>query len=315
MNLKDPGVPKNTRTDWLAYLALAAIVVGFVNFFLFFAESLILGGDALNGFVRDGHYYLANHGSLTEVDQATWELSRFHATSVFVTHPLALAGMAYLLFRYAFPSLMGLRGDAADPARIQMVMGSGPMITSGGMSGQVGQVAFRGVPFDVMVYPGGLLVKPALIPMFAILASEITAVRSRRRLLTTAIDIEHTGEGSRSPLILRIDADSPVATAIGAIVPSPISTPAQAPRLDRRGRARRIGDSILSFGYLPSDAAPRGVVPVLNVLGFAVAIVLITTGITWAIPKLGAFGVVWTLGVIAILVVNLARLYRGSRGG
>ena len=54
----------------LPYLALLAIVVGFINFFWFFAESAALGGDALNGYARDGHYYVASHGSYTEVSEA-----------------------------------------------------------------------------------------------------------------------------------------------------------------------------------------------------------------------------------------------------
>jgi hypothetical protein len=75
----------------LPYLALIAIVIGFGNFFWFFAESVALGGDGLNGYAREGHYYVGSHGSYTEVSRAAWTWSRLHGASVFITHPLALA--------------------------------------------------------------------------------------------------------------------------------------------------------------------------------------------------------------------------------
>ncbi|HTN41116.1 MAG TPA: hypothetical protein VLZ84_08195 [Asticcacaulis sp.] len=75
------------------------IVIGFVNFVAFVGISLLIGGDALNGHVTDGHYYLANHGQLTEVDQDLYNYSRWHALSLLVTHPLAIIAMAMRAFR------------------------------------------------------------------------------------------------------------------------------------------------------------------------------------------------------------------------
>lgn len=43
----------------LVVLSLVAIIVGSANFVWFFAESTRLGGDALNGYTRDGHYYVS----------------------------------------------------------------------------------------------------------------------------------------------------------------------------------------------------------------------------------------------------------------
>ncbi len=59
------------------------------NFFAFVLVAVRIGGDALNGKVEDGHYYLANHGKYTEVSASTFQYSRTHALSIFVTHPLA----------------------------------------------------------------------------------------------------------------------------------------------------------------------------------------------------------------------------------
>ncbi|MGC1376818.1 MAG: hypothetical protein WA821_11365, partial [Anaerolineales bacterium] len=56
--------------------------VAFINFFLFVIISVFLGGDALNGKVVDGHYYLASHGQLTEVSYLVFMYSKAHALSL-----------------------------------------------------------------------------------------------------------------------------------------------------------------------------------------------------------------------------------------
>ncbi|MEW6640190.1 MAG: hypothetical protein AB1586_06765 [Pseudomonadota bacterium] len=73
-------------------------VIGIVNFLSFVIVAVALGGDAVNGRIIDGHFYLANHGRLTEVSEAVYTYSLWHVRSVFVTQPLAmLAG--YLVQR------------------------------------------------------------------------------------------------------------------------------------------------------------------------------------------------------------------------
>jgi hypothetical protein len=60
---------------------------------LFFVLGyFFLGGDALNGCVKDGHYYLwgSRHGELIEVSETKWKYSYFHGLSIFFTHPTAL---------------------------------------------------------------------------------------------------------------------------------------------------------------------------------------------------------------------------------
>jgi hypothetical protein len=74
-------------------------MLAFFNFAAFFVVALMLGGDALNGKIEDGRYYLANHGRFTEVSSAVWHYSRAHVISVLITHPLGILGggglMAY----------------------------------------------------------------------------------------------------------------------------------------------------------------------------------------------------------------------------
>jgi hypothetical protein len=50
-----------------------------VNFSTFIVASLYLGGDALNGYTHEGHYFVCAHGSCTEVSRAIWHYSYWHA--------------------------------------------------------------------------------------------------------------------------------------------------------------------------------------------------------------------------------------------
>ena len=53
MRIQGEGDPTRARTDWLAYLALAGIVVGFVNFFEFFARVNRYPKERVEARVRD----------------------------------------------------------------------------------------------------------------------------------------------------------------------------------------------------------------------------------------------------------------------
>jgi len=101
----------------LPYIAVALTIIGFVNFFWFLTESMSLGGDAINGYQRDGHYFLGNKGSYTEVTKSVWEWSRIHAESVWITHPLALLGIAYFVFSYR-SRLSGVGGRSTGPDQL-----------------------------------------------------------------------------------------------------------------------------------------------------------------------------------------------------
>ena len=50
-------------------LTVYGVLLGFtiVNFFLFLAHCLYLGGDALNGHQTEGQFFVRSHGSVVEV--------------------------------------------------------------------------------------------------------------------------------------------------------------------------------------------------------------------------------------------------------
>lgn len=302
----------------LPYLALVAIVIGFGNFFWFMFESQALGGDALNGYTTAGHYYVASHGRYTEVDAGVWEWSRFHASSIFVTHLLAMGGMFFLLIRYIFPSYMGIRApNAARSLRAATVRESGARLASTRTGGRIGPLSMSGPLITVSVYPRGIIVKPALMPEYAILADEILEVVTKRRW-GRGLEIRHTGHDANSPLIVFQSPEGPVGRAIVGL--PKISLDAAAVRLPANqpsvaSRIRTSLDQSVLLAPIPADAAPRGIVATLEVLGIAVSLALIVSGFLWAIPKFGGFGVIWTVVLIAITAINIAKIVRRRPAG
>jgi len=90
-----------------ATILVCKIVFGlcFLNFVVFWLGAVHLGGDALNGGIRDGRYLLMSHGAYTEVSKQIFDYSWWHAWSIWFTHPLgfAAAGVVLYLRRRALP--------------------------------------------------------------------------------------------------------------------------------------------------------------------------------------------------------------------
>jgi len=77
-------------------LATILVVVGVVNFLGFSVISLNLGGGAHNGEIRDGRYFLAEHGCKTEVSERVYRRMMIHERSVWITLPLSMFGVLIL---------------------------------------------------------------------------------------------------------------------------------------------------------------------------------------------------------------------------
>jgi len=71
-------------------------IVAIVNFFIFYFNSISLGGDALNGKIENGQYYVGLHGRYTAVSQQEFEINKFHAYFLFISWPLAMVAATYL---------------------------------------------------------------------------------------------------------------------------------------------------------------------------------------------------------------------------
>jgi hypothetical protein len=57
----------------------ASIVMA--NWFVFFVVNSYLGGDAIAGYAKAGHFFLCAHGGCTEVSSAVWHFSFWHTIS------------------------------------------------------------------------------------------------------------------------------------------------------------------------------------------------------------------------------------------
>jgi hypothetical protein len=70
-----------------------------LNFIVYFAGTIILGGDALNhGSVSDGHFYIKSHGRSKEVTESLFEYSRWQASTLKITQPIFVAAVVATLF-------------------------------------------------------------------------------------------------------------------------------------------------------------------------------------------------------------------------
>jgi hypothetical protein len=78
----------------LSKLAAVVAVVGLLDFVSFLIGASYIGGDAVNGKIDGGRYYLYGpyHGmkGYHEVSQAVFDYSRWHAYSLMIIWPLMI---------------------------------------------------------------------------------------------------------------------------------------------------------------------------------------------------------------------------------
>lgn len=94
----------NTKLSNILGTACAGIaLVAVPSFVVFCVFSLIIGGDALNGFSSEGRYFVSSHGNDTEVSWLAYTVSRYLGSLMLATFiPMVLLGAASgLLNRHA----------------------------------------------------------------------------------------------------------------------------------------------------------------------------------------------------------------------
>lgn len=69
-------IQKSNRAKWILNCTGP---IALANFFVYLIVNIYLGGDALNGFIRDQHYFLCRHGACVEVTKSIWKYSYWHA--------------------------------------------------------------------------------------------------------------------------------------------------------------------------------------------------------------------------------------------
>jgi hypothetical protein len=146
--------------------------------------------------------------------------------SIGITHPLAMAAMAYLLFRHIFPAFL-YRAPAAAVARaVQEVRASGSLLAATRCGGSVGWLNARGPLIRAEVYPGGLVIKMIMLAPFAILKHEIAAIEAKKVFLGTIIEIRHLSAQAASPIQLACGGDTAFYAALDTLMGAPVGVAA-----------------------------------------------------------------------------------------
>lgn len=298
---------KTTRR-WLPWLAVAVVAIGFVNFFAFMVESLALGGDALNGREVNGHYFVASHGTYTEVAQSVWIISRIHAIVTLASWPFVMLSMAFLVLRYAFPFVMAGRSPGNAGPRVEAIRASGSPIWSGSPGGIAGGVRASIGMLQVAVHPAGIVANLRFSSPFAIRSDEIRSVGFGRRWGASRIEIDHAGIDVQSPLVLYGGRESPQAVAVSMLInrQRPAGLP-EPPVGQAHDAPFAGGQSVAHAAARPKPPAP---LRAMSVMGLLVGIVMLAIGLLWVIPNAGPFGFFWTGMIVVILAVNGWRFYR-----
>jgi hypothetical protein len=94
--MKNLRAPMNALNPMARRLMKTLAFFGIANLFLYMAVALYLGGDAFNGKIEDGHFYLRNHGTLTEVDETVFIYSRWHSIVTMIAGGVALIAAGFL---------------------------------------------------------------------------------------------------------------------------------------------------------------------------------------------------------------------------
>src|SRR5690348_3975110 len=80
---------------WVWILTILALV----NFLTYIIVAGTHGGDAWNGHIQNGKYFVASHGRYTEVSRGFWTYSYYHTIFLWITHFSAMAALAiYYIF-------------------------------------------------------------------------------------------------------------------------------------------------------------------------------------------------------------------------
>lgn len=90
-----PNIIKMSKRAKLIIYATAFIV--FPNFITFWIVAAYLGGDALNGYIQNDHYFVCAHGVCREVSRSVWNYSYWHAISAIAGHILIFLEAAVLV--------------------------------------------------------------------------------------------------------------------------------------------------------------------------------------------------------------------------
>ncbi|MCQ2449507.1 MAG: hypothetical protein MJ132_04895 [Clostridia bacterium] len=68
------------------------IIMGLAILISYFVFCFVIGGSALNGYVKDGRYFVTEHENVTEVSKEIWIASKISGVLFYVFIPLTPLG-------------------------------------------------------------------------------------------------------------------------------------------------------------------------------------------------------------------------------
>jgi hypothetical protein len=93
-NREQHGPTPLTSSRYQALLLVIALC--FLNFAAFAVVAYFVGGDAGNGKVVEGNFYLGYKGKFTEVSEGVYAYSLWHLRSLAVTFPLSFVALFFV---------------------------------------------------------------------------------------------------------------------------------------------------------------------------------------------------------------------------
>jgi hypothetical protein len=199
------------RVGWIAPLVFL-LLVG--NVLWLISDAQRYGGGASGGYVRDGHYFLGNHGALTEVDQGTWEWMRLHETTVFLSFPLAIVGGLLISTRRGWQWFVGGPPASAAERRIESIRHSGRPILEAAPALRFSTVEVAAGVASLIFHPAGLIVRLPEVEGMGIARTDVLRIEEHPTVNPPDISITHIAPDIASPLIVLTAKDSEVAAAI-----------------------------------------------------------------------------------------------------
>jgi hypothetical protein len=278
---------RSPRRRWLTALAFVAVVIGFLNFIWFFAESSTIG-DANRGYTRDGRYFLVHAGHATEVSREAYDWSILHGASLLITQPLAMAGGAYLLLTIWFPSMVGAGRDPDERLRVDRIRRSGDVLAGARTGGRLGELRLTRPLIGVEVRPGGVVLSPFGMEPIGIEAEAIVGVvREQSKVTGSGMAIAHRQVGPPRVRLL-LDEGDPVVSALRSIA-----------------GARPNGHDLSPAPQPAARSSERysGTMKAMILVGFVLSIVFAAVAIPFG-SQLGSFGQIWAILLIAIIGIN-----------
>ena len=189
----------------LTILAIVLIVVAVINFGATLADGAQRSGDPAS----PGFFAQPNTTCLT------W--------------PLGMAAGIYLLFQYIFPAGLYYAKREVIANQAQIIQRSGPPVASMVTQGRIGVFNMTGPFLKVVLYPGGLTVKPLGLPAVPIPTATIRSAVYVNSGFSHGIEIKHSSRQVAGPIFLSCSSDSNLWWSLETLVRTGRTLEEQAP--------------------------------------------------------------------------------------